>query len=153
MSFKVMMVAAAVIALTAIQGCTPAQVVPISDDFTIDNSKVLIYRESAFNAAGVPMIFGEDEKDYKVLWNDDYTEIQLDKKNHLFFVRSNQADVPFKLPVDLKDGKTKCFKGSANPNNWAKAFFPPAYYMGNTFLLEEVVCPNDAELVGLDRIH
>ncbi len=149
---KVILVSCSIIALFSIQGCTPAHMVKVSDDPMIDNSKVLIYRESAFNASGMPMIFGENESDYTQLWNDDYTEIKVDNANHIFFVRSNQADIPYALPLDMEDGKNRCLKGYANPKNLAKALFFPSYYWGNTFLLEEVECPSDTELSNLDRI-
>ena len=149
---KIISFTSSIIVLFALQGCTPAQLVKVSNNPMIDNSKVLIYRESAFNSSGIPMIFGEDQSDYKSLWNDDYTEIRVDNKSHIFFVRSNQADIPYALPLDMKDGKNRCLKGYANPRNFAKILFPPSYYWGNTFLLEEVECPSKAELKNLDRI-
>lgn len=140
------------IALAVIQGCSPAQITPIPNSADVADAQVLIYRESAFNAAGVPMIIGEDKSDYKQLWNEDYVELIFDEGSHVLYVRSNQADVPFRLPVELKQEGKKCLKGYANPSNWMKVFFPPAYFMGNTFLLEEVPCPSGEELSSFELV-
>lgn len=89
----------------------PAQLVDIPDDPTIDNGKVLVYRESAYNAAGIPMVFGQGEADHKELWNSDFVELEYDEGDKVFFVRSNQADLPYKLPVHVTNDKKICLKG------------------------------------------
>lgn len=150
---KIIKLLSAIIAVQFIQACTPAQLVDIPDDPTIDNGKVLVYRESAYNAAGIPMIFGQGEADHKELWNSDFVELEYDEGHKVFFVRSNQADVPHKLPVRVRTDKQTCLKGYANPDNYIKALFIPAWYFSNTFFLAEVPCPSDSEIAIMDRIH
>lgn len=118
---KIIKLLSAIATVQFIQACTPAQLVNIPDDPAIDNGKVLVYRESAFNAAGVPMIFGQGEADHKELWNSDYVELEYDEGHKVFFVRSSQADVPYKLPVHGTNDNKICLKGYANPDNYIKA--------------------------------
>ncbi|MCX2802495.1 hypothetical protein OQJ68_11930 [Microbulbifer thermotolerans] len=132
--------------ITIAVGCAPARIVSIPAPAENEKSTLLVYRESAFNAGGVGLIFGADSRDYVKLGNSDYSEIELKNGHYKFFVRSDQADKPYILAEELKAGDKKCLKAYANPANLGKALVPLAYYMSHTFLLEKIECPSEEEL-------
>ena len=136
-----------VLALAVLAGCTPAKLTQPQLTSDTPETEVIVYRDGAFNAGGVQMIFGEEETDYITLRNDEWKAMQLDSGETRLFVRSNQADKPFYLETDLAPEARMCFRAYPNPSNYGKALLLNlAYFLGNTFLLEEVECPEDSVL-------
>jgi len=131
-------------------GCSPMRAMKLETPPATERADVLVYRESAFNAGGITMVFGADKADLLELGNNTYVEIPLRAGEHELFVRSTQADQPFALKTSLAPADRKCFRGYPNPSNIGKAILlPMAYLMGNTFLLEEVACPAPEVLANL----
>lgn len=142
MKLGLFVLAAAVLAA----GCTPAKIVKMPAAEPAQSAQVFIYRETAFNAGGVTMIFGENKTDHIELNNSQYAEFQAAAGTHDYFVRSNQADQPYVLRVELLAGEKKCLKAYANPANIGKVLLPMAHYMGNTFLLAAGDCLTPEEM-------
>src|SRR5690242_1847456 len=91
----------AIIIFTFIQGCTPANLTqpPVT---TKDNQAELrVYREKAFNSGGIKAIFGAENQDYFEIYNGNQDNGKLPSGSYNFFVRSDQADNPFFLNVQL----------------------------------------------------
>ena len=127
-------------------GCTPATVVLLPPTDASDRAEIVVFREPAVGARGMQMVFGADGSDYVVLDDGEYARIYVQPSHYDFFVRSAQKDIPSRLALPVERQVTKCLRAYANPDNTLKALFPPAYYAGSTFLLEEVQCPATGDL-------
>ena len=117
--------------------CTPARISSTNFNKDIKTSKVKIYREDKFLFLGVPAIFGYDNEDKVKLWKGDKSEIKVPIGNHEFFVRSNQADRPSKLNVEIKEGETTCFIINPEPKPIAKMIIIPLYWFTHAFKIEK----------------
>lgn len=131
--------------LFGLAACTPAHLTKLPAP-TSESSELIIYREAAFNAGGAKLVFGANDSDYASLWNEQYTKTLIQPGSYKFYVRSTGADQPFIIPITIEPRKRLCLKAFPNPVNIAKVFFFPAYYFGNTFLLEQVNCLSVTEL-------
>lgn len=143
---KMAVLAAGACTLAILAGCTPmhAQPLPVVSG---PHASVTLYREGAYNAGAMPMIFGEADRDYVEIYNANFWKFDVAPGEHTFFVRSNQADQPFTLKSTLVADQSLCLTGYANPNNYLKALTGGiAYLLGNTFLLKEASCPTGEEL-------
>jgi hypothetical protein len=144
----------AIVVLATVAGCTPMQVKPLPQvQAGQEKASVLVYRETAFNAAGIEMIFGINDADLYPLHNANYATLTLPAGQHELFVRSNQADRPYRLTMTLAGGDAKCIRAYANPANVGKAFMPIAYYLGNSFLMNEVPCPTEETLKTMEKVE
>ena len=142
-----------VVSATMIAGCTPMQIKPLPLVKEGDKSTIVIYRENSLNAGAIKMIFGSDKNDYFFLYNKDYASLQVPSGEHEIFVRSDQADNPYKLKALLANNEVKCFKAYANPANYAKALLGGIAYMtGNTFLMNEIACFNEEQLKEYSKV-
>ncbi len=149
---KAMFVALVVSSLLA-GACTPANLTRLRMPVESQRAEVLIYRESSVLASLGGLIFGANRQDYVILSNGSYAQIYLSPNTYEFFVRSTGADQPYVLGITLSANTRKCLKGYPNPSNILKSLlFIPAYYMGNTFLLEEVACPSSEELPKYSKV-
>jgi hypothetical protein len=137
---------ACMVATVLLAACTPAHLTPLKAPTASERAELLVYRESAFNAGGVGLIFGADGQDYTALGNSQYAQVYLTPGPYQFFARSTQGDRPYVLPLNMATSQRICLKAYANPANLAKAVLPLAYYFGHTFLLEQVACPTAEEL-------
>lgn len=134
-------------------GCSsPAHIINLPLPNDAESSTIMIYREPAFNYSHVGLIFGASSQDYVSLSNNDYAEIKVRSGSYNFFVRSDQADVPINLTMDLKSGDNKCLKAYVNPSNGYKAILPFLYYTSNTFSFEAVECPSENKLLKYNKI-
>jgi hypothetical protein len=134
-------------------GCTPARIATLEPPPEAERSEVLVYRGSAFNAGGMTAIFGVDRNDYLKLGTDTYAELRLVPKTYEFFVRTNEADRPFRLTIELKQNDRRCLEAYPNPKNLMKVpLFFVGYWLGNTFLLKEVDCPKSDELASYVQV-
>jgi hypothetical protein len=120
-----------------LSNCTPARIA--SDDFSKNTktSKAIITRESGVIFFAVPAIFGYDEKDKVKLWNGDKSAIDVPVGKHEFFVRSDQADRPSRLSVEVKEGKTLCFVINPDSEPVLKFVIIPLYWFSHAFKIEE----------------
>ncbi len=133
--------------------CTPARLTRPKMPSDAERAEVLIYRESSILAGLSSLIFGANQQDYLVLRNGTYAQLFLSPGTYEFFVRSEGADQPARLPMTLGANSRTCLKGYANPSNVAKSlFFWPAYYLGSTFLLEATACPSSETLATYSRV-
>lgn len=131
-------------------GCTPMQVKPLPTATADARAKVVVYREGGFNAGGISMIFGIDGLDQLSLPNGGHSQLYLRPGEHEVFVRSDQADRPFRLKTSIAHNEIKCFRAYANPANYGKAFLGNiAYWLGNAFKVREVVCGDDKDMKTL----
>lgn len=137
-----------------IAGCTPMQIKPLPLVKEGDKSTIVVYRESSFNAVAIKMVFGADKNDYFSLFNKNYASLQVPSGEHEIFVRSDQADNPYKLKAILNNNEVKCFKAYANPTNYGKALLGGIAYMtGNTFLMNETACFNEEQLKEYTKVE
>ncbi len=133
-----------ILPLFFIVGCTPINLKPIAKiDDNDQKAEVLLFRESGFNAKYITLIFGENKADYGSLDGGEYVRLYLKSGETNLFVRSDQADIPYVLNVNLIAGEKRCFKAYANPLNYLKLVV--FFYFGNTFKLQEVNCFSAAE--------
>lgn len=144
-------ICAAVGVILVLSGCAPAKLVPMSRPQETNQSTLLVYRESAFNSGGVDAVFGSGQQDWVALGTKSYAVLQITPDSHEFFVRSTQADQPFVFKATVVQAETKCLRVFPNPGNFAKALLPISYMAGNTFMLEEAVCPNAEILAGFGK--
>lgn len=145
-------ICAAVGFILVLSGCAPAKLVPLSRLQETNQSTLLVYRESAFNSGGIDAVFGSGQQDWVALGTKSYAVLQIAPDSHEFFVRSTQADQPFLFKATVAQAETKCLRVFPNPGNFAKALLLPISYMaGNTFMLEEAVCPSAAILAEFGK--
>lgn len=138
-------------AAMALAGCTPMRPVHLATPATSNQSTVLVYRDFFVNAGAIEAIFGAGQQDWVALSSNTYAPIVLEPAAYEFFVRSNQADQPFVFKSSAALGETKCLRVFPNPNNFAKALMPVSSYAGNTFKVEESVCPSPDALKKFEK--
>lgn len=118
-----------------------------------NRAEVVIYRESSFNAGGVPLAVGADGQAFAVLSNSEYAAVFVSPGTHSFYVRARTAE-PTTLTLEVKVSERRCMKTVADSSNLAKVIVPMALMVsGYRFILEEVRCPSDAELTKLSRVN
>jgi hypothetical protein len=144
-------ICAAVGVMLVLSGCAPAKLVPMSRPQETNQSTLVVYRESAFNAGGIDAVFGSGKQDWVALGTKSYAVLQIAPAPHEFFVRSTQADQPFVFKAALARAETKCLRVFPNSGNIAKALLPISYLAGNTFFLEETACPTPEALAGFGK--
>jgi len=144
-------ICAAVGVILVLSGCAPAKLVPMSRPLETNQSTLVVYRESAFNAGGIDAVFGAAQQDWVALDTKSYAVLQIAPAPHEFFVRSTQADQPFVFKATVAQAETKCLRVFPNPGNVAKALLPVSYLAGNTFFLEETACPSAQTLAGFGK--
>lgn len=126
------------LSLLILTNCTPARIV--GNDYnpkTTKTEKVRIVRKQSVVLSLVPAIFGYDEKDKVKLKNGDEAVIEVPTGKREFFVRSNQADRPKKVIVDLKKGEPVCFNSKPGSLTVLKSFLLPWYYFSSAFELDK----------------
>lgn len=142
------------ILLSLVVGCTPAHIIapdPPSEGETV--ASILLYRNINLNAGGIPLVFGAEGTDWLQLKSDEYTELRLQPRTYLFFVRSTQADKSFTLQVTLNPGDHKCIRAYPNAMNYLKALTIVGYHFGNTFKIEESDCPDSDRLAPYRKVE
>ena len=129
------------IALLAISitlsNCTPARIVADNHGPDTKTAKVKISREDTLLFVGVPAIFGYDEQDKVSLWKGGNAQMNVPVGKHEFFVRSNQADKPFKSSIEVKESESLCLIIHPEIKPVAKIIIPFVYYFFNAFSLEK----------------
>lgn len=134
-------------------GCTPVHIAPRESAPDANKAELVVFRASAFNAGGYTAIFGADREDYVRLGNDTYVELHLVPRTYEFFVRTNDADRPHRLAIELKQNDRKCLEAYPNPSRLVRA---PLLFLGNwlgsNFLLREVECPSPDKLASYLRL-
>jgi hypothetical protein len=120
-----------------LSNCTPAGMVFEDSAENVKTSKLIVSRGNKFLFIGVPAIFGYDEKDKVQLWSGDRSEISVPVGRRGFFVRSNQADRPFKLNVEIKEGKPTCLVINPESKPALKLVLFPLYWFSHAFKLEQ----------------
>lgn len=142
-----------VAAAIALSACTPAKLVRPQAVEEGRRAEVMVFRDSQLNAGGVTMVLGVNDKEYAQMGTREYVRWFVQAGPQTIFVRSTQADKPFKLPVDLAAGSFTCLKASADPANFAKMLVPFVMHMTSTFMLEKVDCPTTALLDRFERLE
>ena len=134
---KALFTATIISLLLPLLNCTPTRITSSNFGKDTKTSNVKVYRENKFLFLGVPAIFGYNNKDKVKLWKGDRSEIKVPIGNHEFFVRSNQADRPSKLNVEIKEGETTCFIINPEPKPIAKMIIIPLYWFTHAFKIEK----------------
>lgn len=130
-----------VVFTTSLTGCSSKPISRLQAPDPSSRAEIVVYRESSFNAGGVPVSFGADGETYATLSNDEYTSIYFRPASYNFFVRARTAD-PTILKLDLKSAERRCLKTIADPVNLGKVLVPILLMSsGYRFRLEEVKCP------------
>ncbi|MFM7620115.1 MAG: hypothetical protein ACKO47_00730 [Alphaproteobacteria bacterium] len=118
--------------------CTPARIVKETYSEKIKTSKVKVTREKAVLFVAVPAIFGYDEKDRVSLWDGDSEDLNVPVGKHEFFVRSNQADRPFKFTFETKENESLCLTIHPESKPIVKFVIPLIYYFSHAFRIEKL---------------
>lgn len=92
-----------------LSSCTPAKIIYQNHGKNVKTAKVTIVRPDSIKFIFVSSIFGFDGMDIVKLRNNEREIIEVPIGNHEFFIRSNQADRPFKYSHNVKDGEKICF--------------------------------------------
>ncbi len=116
--------------------CTPAKIVKNDYNPKIRYEKVYVTRSQQFMAKGITMIVGFDGKDKIVLENGESKEILVPVGEREFFVRSNQADVRYKINLEVKQFETLCLAGKAN-TSLTRVILPFMSFFTNIFTIEK----------------
>lgn len=143
------LIALAVLFLVA--ACTPLKITALQATDINNRSEVLIVRESAFTASAVNMIFGANGNDYVALANGRYSSLFLKPGSYEFFVRSDQADAPYLLNLNMPLNAVTCLRAFVNPSSASVAILGgPIGYLAtrgsSTFKMEKTDCPSQEEL-------
>lgn len=134
--------------------CTPARIQKVQAPRRDNKAKVTVVREKKTTYWGVLSVFGEEtggkKKDYAKIKNGRYTEFYVEPGEHMFYVRSNQADRKNYQYVKLKNNEHACFVISPNKSLLWKSFIvtPFIYYLDSTFKFERVDCRASPTLYG-----
>lgn len=123
-----------ILSLLFLSNCTPARIV--KDDYNpkiIETEKVRVVRRDTVIASLVPAIFGYDGKDKVELANGREVVMHIPTGEHEFFIRSNQADRPKKVLVNLEKGQNLCFYTKPNDYVVLKGLILPWYYLSSAF--------------------
>jgi hypothetical protein len=121
-----------------LQGCTSANIRPLTTPSEENAATIIVYRASAFNQGAVPSIISIDGVDVASLYNTSYSEIRVAFGQHVLAVRSNQADKGDTADISIRKNQVLIFEIYANPNNYAKTLVPIAFFFGKSFLLKEI---------------
>ena len=122
---------------TLLSNCTPARIVKDNYPKNTKTSKVKVTREDTLTFAPVPAIFGYDKKDKLRLWKGDVLELDVPVGKQEFFVRSNQADRPFKSSIEIKENELLCFTIHPDLKPFIKFILFPFSYFSHTFKMEK----------------
>ncbi len=125
------------ILLSIASSCTPARIVKENYSNDIKTTKVKITRENKILYIGLQAIFGYDNKDRVVLWKNDSVEIDVPVGMQEFYVRSNQADRPFKFKYLVRQNEPLCLIIKPESSPIIKGFIPIVWYFYNSFKLEK----------------
>ena len=126
------------LSIALLSNCSPARIISDNFDKDIKTSKVEVYREDKILFLAVPAIFGYDNKDKVKLWRKDKFQINVPIGNHKFFVRSNQADRPLNLNIEIKEGETLCFIINPEPKPMVKFIIFPVYWISHAFNIKKI---------------
>ena len=124
-------------------GCASNSVFPLARPSKDLQAEVVVFRESAFAAGGVPLTVGVDGKAFANIGNDEKVRVLLPVGEREVFVQARSAE-PTRLKVSLAKGATICLRTSSNSDTYAKAVVPITLMAtGYHFYLDQVPCPAD----------
>jgi len=125
------------ISIFLLSSCTPARIVKDQHDTKkVETQKVYINRDDTIVAMFVPAIFGYDDQDKVSLAKGESTVISVPLGEHEFFVRSNQADRPNRIKVNVKKGCNLTFNTAPDSLFGLKSLIVVWYWMSSAFDLE-----------------
>ncbi len=115
------------------------------------NAHILVFREEGSHSSALPMYFGPD--DYYVLKLNErqYSKFDLTEGNYKFRVNTH-ASKSSTVNVNLEAKGTICVEGSANPNAWFSAIFPPLIPFIPSFNVNIVKCPTQSTLAKMTPV-
>lgn len=120
-----------------LSNCTPARIIKETYPANIKTSKIKVTREDTILFIAIPAIFGYDEKDRVSLWKGGSEDLSVPVGKHEFFVRSNQADRPFKFSFETKENESLCLTIHPEPKPIVKFVIPIVYYFSHAFRIEK----------------
>jgi hypothetical protein len=122
---------------TFLSNCTPAWIVKDSYPIDTKTSKVKITREDSYDFMAIPAIFGYDKKDKLRLWKGDVLELDVPVGKQELFVRSNQADRPFKFNIEIKENELLCLTIHPELKPYIKFILFPFFFFSHAFKMEK----------------
>lgn len=132
--------------LAAIAGCASQPITSIPRPASDNQGEVIVYRESSFIAGMVSLTVGVGNDAIASVDNTEYVRILLPPGEHEIFVRARSAD-PTRLRITVSKNGRVCLRTSASSSALAKAIVPITLIAtGYHFYLDELPCPNDADL-------
>jgi hypothetical protein len=134
-----------ILLLFILSNCTPARIAKVDIiDPKIEVEKVYVSRKKTIMHWGVQTVFGYDDSDKIKLNNGKTAQIYVPVGNREFFIRTNQADKPNKIYVELKENQPVCFKVYPSVSAIMKSafIFPLLFWFTSAFEIErEESCP------------
>lgn len=140
-----------ILSLIVLSGCTT-----LSGDYVLvtegsETSKLLIYRESAFQAGAVSLYVGEGDHYFLKLRNDQYSVLEINSGNHVLRAKAD-ASPASTLGIYLAPGDTACIASKPNRKMLGAALIPIIANMVPSFLLEEKECPTSKVLAEMEDV-
>jgi hypothetical protein len=138
--------------LALLAGCASTEVVRLKRPPSDASAEVLVFREWFFNGGGASARFGADGKNIVVLGSSQLARLQLSPGAYHFFVLGNTGD-PFVATMTLDRGEKKCVRIEPNSSNFARAFVPITWHIGNLFTILDGRCPTDEQLKSFTHVQ
>jgi hypothetical protein len=120
--------------------CTPANLAYNTPQEDQHIGFVHIARRSTLLFIAIPVIFGYDGKDRAIITNGRFQTLKVPTGKHEFFVRSDQADRPYKVSYEVNEGEKICFETYPNGSYAKKIFLFFTFYFSSAFTLKKVHC-------------
>ncbi|MBO9492042.1 hypothetical protein J7384_16900 [Endozoicomonas sp. G2_1] len=114
-------------------------------------SEVLVYRTGAFQAGAVSMYFGENNKYFVKLRNNQFSQFKINSGEHIFQAKAD-ASPSSTLNVNLPENTLTCLHVEPNPDMLGAVIVPIVANMVPTFVLKSVDCPNFEELKKYQKV-
>jgi hypothetical protein len=132
--------------------CSSAPLKPLPAPIAGNFGEVVVYREWAFAAGGIPLTVGVKDGGFVLLSNSEKVTARLTPGEHEVFVQARSSE-PTKLRIAVKNGDVLCLRTSASSSTYAKTALPPVLMItGYQFYLDEVPCPSHDELAKYKEV-
>jgi hypothetical protein len=129
-----------------LSACSSAPLRPLPTPPAGNFGEVVVYREWAFAAGGIPLTVGVKDGGFVLLSNSEKVTARFPPGDHEVFVQARSSE-PTRLRLTVKNGEVLCLRTSASPSTYGKVALPPILMItGYAFYLDEVPCPSHDEL-------
>ena len=130
-----------VFSILLVSGCTTLSkdVVLVSEGG--ETSKLLVYRDSAFQNAMVSLYVGKSDEYFMKLRNGQYGVVEMDAGPYVIQAKADASPSSL-IQVNLKPDEITCLEGAPNKQALGAVFSPLMANAVPAFLLTQVDCPS-----------